>query len=126
MTVSTTRIDRQCPTCKASFQTIPSAVARGKGQYCSRVCAPTGGNFTAYRRETLRPIPADHVRLPRYRWPSERHMVPPCCGHCGARLLRDDVPTTEHPVVDVVCLICSREVCELISDGLPWAGRVLR
>jgi hypothetical protein len=70
-------------------------------------------------REPLRAIPAGHVRPPQFRWPSEAHKLPTHCAHCGAALLRGDVPTASYPVSDCVCLSCSRVACELVADG--WA-----
>lgn len=78
------------------------------------VLRPTG-------RELMRPIPSDLVRPPRYRYPSERHLIPENCGHCGVRLLVSDAPTAEHCVVDLSCLLCSRIACELLYDGVPVA-----
>lgn len=60
--------------------------------------------------------------LPQYRWPSERHLAPARCGHCGVALILTDVPTAAHPLADVSCWSCSRVACELIHDG----ARVLR
>ena len=72
-------------------------------------------------REALKPIPEGTVRPKQYRWPSERQYMPACCAHCGARLIRSDVPSAEHPVVDVDCYLCSRTMCELVADG--WEPR---
>lgn len=63
-----------------------------------------------------KPLPVSTV--PRFYWPSQRGRTPTHCGHCGARLLRNDVPTSEHPLTDVACLMCSRVACELVLDGL--------
>lgn len=54
----------------------------------------------------------------RYSWPSQRHLTPTHCDHCGARLLLSDIPTADAPLVDVSCLYCSRVACELAHDGL--------
>lgn len=62
-----------------------------------------------------KPMPAPAV--PRYRYPSERHLLPTRCAHCGARLVVSDRPTTDHPAADLDCLLCSRTACELIADG---------
>lgn len=76
------------------------------------VLRPTG-------REPVRPIPADLVRPPRYRYPSQRSMIPQTCGHCGVRLLVSDAPTAEHPLIDLSCYLCSRIAAELLYDGIP-------
>src|SRR5688500_12161895 len=66
----------------------------------------------------LRPLPEVTARLPRYRYPSQRAELPTRCGHCGVRLLVSDIPTAEHPITGLSCLLCSREACELVYDGL--------
>jgi hypothetical protein len=57
--------------------------------------------------------------VPRFRWPSQKHLTPTRCGNCKARLLRSVAPTAEEPLVDVCCLYCSRVACELIADAMP-------
>lgn len=52
-------------------------------------------------------------RPPSFLWPSQAHLTPARCGHCNARLLRNDIPTAERPLVDLDCLMCSRTACEL-------------
>lgn len=61
--------------------------------------------------------PLSTTGLPQFRWPSERHLTPTNCAHCGARLLRGDIPTASYPTADVVCQLCSRTACELVLDG---------
>lgn len=67
-------------------------------------------------REPVRPLPADFVRPLRVRWPSDRQLVPPACGHCRAGTLVIDTPTAAYPVADVLCYLCSRVICELVLD----------
>lgn len=67
-------------------------------------------------REPVRPAPADHVPLARFRW-SDRHLAPSVCAHCGARLIAADIPTASFPVSDLSCLMCGRVACELVADG---------
>lgn len=74
-----------------------------------------------YRRGIREPVraPVHHAARQRaIRWPSERHLIPARCGHCRARLLVSDCPTAGFPTATVTCLICSREVCELVYDGV--------
>lgn len=74
------------------------------------------------RRTVLRAIPSDHVPPPRFRWPTDADRVPTTCGHCGARLLRGDLPTAERVIADIVCLMCSRVAGELVYDGTRERG----
>lgn len=69
-------------------------------------------------RETVRPLPAGHVRPPRFLWPSQRHMLPSRCRNCNALLLAPAPPTADDPIADVVCLMCSRVACELKADAM--------
>jgi len=83
---------------------------------------------TGVRYRDLFPARVGHpsVKAPtlaRYRYPSEIRLMPKRCTHCGAALIRSDVPTPEHPVADQSCLLCSRTAFELIADG--WRPGVL-
>lgn len=69
------------------------------------------------RRYTNLPLPPRST-VERFYWPSERHLAPTHCGHCGAALLLGSVPTADAPLVDVDCLYCTRTACELAHDGL--------
>ena len=63
-----------------------------------------------------KPMPARTVQ--RYRWPSERHLVPTRCGHdvCGGALVLVP-PTVDDPLSDASCINCARVGAELVADG---------
>lgn len=56
-------------------------------------------------------------------WPSERHLIPAQCGHCGSRVVLSDTPTAGFSTTDLTCFACSRTVCELVADGTREARR---
>lgn len=77
--------------------------------------------YRAPIRHPARPIAASTTveGVARFRWPSERARVPTRCQreHCRGSL-QADPPTADHPLTDVVCLLCSRVACELIADNV--------
>ena len=121
MTVART-VDRTCALCGEAFQVSAYEVNRGRGTYCSRDCArignlqPVSVSRAVGLQTAPRPIP-ERTSLPSFWWPSERHMTPKRCGHCGATLLLGDTPTASYPSTFPTCYSCSREACELKYDG---------
>ena len=79
----------------------------------ARLLSPRSASLALPERTTVNGAPS-------LRWPSERHLTPSHCGHCGTRLLvsTSDIPTATDPRHDVSCLLCTRVAVKLTSDSL--------
>ena len=132
MTAEPRALDRECVRCGRTFTVSFYEAKRGRGTYCSRDCArignlqPVSVTHAVGLPNKPRPVPEGHTPLPSFWWPSERHLTPKRCGHCGATLLLGDTPTAAYPSTFPTCISCSREACELKYDGTRPRPRRMR
>lgn len=68
-----------------------------------------GGVVTA--RRSVSPPARAPGRLPTYRLPVERAMLPKACHRCGGRLLDLDQARGEAVFGRLVCVLCSEQLC---------------